>query len=1072
MKRTKLTDNTIRNNMKKVILSLAVFCFALTTMAEPVGKQAALYAAQSYMLTKGKNLSPNPSPRRGAKGTSEEGEDYYYVFNAGNDGGYVIVSGDDRTEPILGYVEQGTFDPENIPENMRSWLQLYADQIKYIIDNNIDPSSPLLRKRNRIQGTKHSVGELLKTRWNQGQPYNITCPHYYTNKDNDEHAYPATGCTATAMAQVMNFYKYPEKTKAIIPAHSNTYTLQNGTQKTVTVKAVPRNTPIDWENMRDTYSWKDEAHANAQDTAVANLMLYCGQSVHMGWGPSSGANFSAEAYTKYFGFDNSCYVGERRDYSIDDWFDMLYNEIEQGYPVLFSGFSSGGGHAFVLDGFDGENLFHLNWGWGGGSNGWFLVSILNPGDTSGIGASSSSDGYSMSQRALFNLRLPDDDKADTYLFIKDVAITNTTSIKATFENRTGATGSFNAGIVKLEEDGSVSLVGTQQTISSLENNKSQTKTFPIKSRLTEEGTYKLSPASKPLRGSVWRPKFNMRNHYIEAVVDAEGNVTLTPVDISNGNDISIDTIVFPGTRIAGKEQEVKVTYRNNSDEYFKEVRMFASINDSTFYTDSRSIVAVRKDETVEVSYFFTPDKTGTYTLYFCTGSDMSGQVGTGTMEIVTESQGVRANLAVSSMTITNLVDNRAMGKCLVGKASIKNNGKQPFDGRVRLQIWHQPAGSGSAWGGSSQSYSVSMAAGKIASIDFEFSNLTEGDKYYIAAYYVNQDGNLTSGGIWDHGWTIGNGIATWKNDGTIAGRAYSSTIGITSTICGVYADCSRKISRMTPNSKNPNVIYAFGANMEIPEKLDTSNVVLGNRAERIILKNDYPFYIPTTFDADSASFTYTFPETELGTGWHTVTIPFDVDSVFVDEQFVSLEDANNHFWIYEFSAQGNNGEVIFAPATVLRGGTPYIIAADFTMAGRSVVFRSLDVPFYKTGSDKMVITTSDYKFHGITLAPRVKDCYVLNEDGTAFEYTTTNKTLTALTSYFTTNLPEEQRLPSIVLPEIPVSEDATSINEVISTKHEKFDGAVYDLSGRRISAEGDSSFKRGIYIVNGKKVLK
>ena len=173
----------------------------------------------------------------------------------------------------------------------------------------------------------------------------------------------------------------------------------------------------------------------------------------MGWGPSSGANFSAEAYTKYFGYDNSCYVGERRDYSIDDWFDMLYNEIEQGFPVLFSGFSSGGGHAFVLDGFDGENLFHLNWGWGGGSNGWFLVGILNPGDTSGIGASSSSDGYSMSQRALFNLRLPDNNTADTYLFIKDVTVTGT-SIRATFENRTGATGSYNMGIVKMEDDGS------------------------------------------------------------------------------------------------------------------------------------------------------------------------------------------------------------------------------------------------------------------------------------------------------------------------------------------------------------------------------------------------------------------------------------------------------------------------------------------------------------------------------------------------------------------------------------------------------------------------------------------
>ena len=1064
-----ITGNIKPNNrMKKITLSLLSLCLTLIATAEPIGKQAALYTAQNFMITKGKSLSANPSPRRGVK-SSQEGEDYYYVFNAGNDGGYVIVSGDDRTEPILGYVEQGSFDPDNIPENMRSWLQLYADQIKFIVDNDIDPSSPLLRKRNRIQGTRHSVGEILTTRWNQGHPYNITCPHYYTNKDNDEHAYPATGCTATAMAQVMNFYKFPEKTKAIIPAHSNTYTLQNGTQKTVTVKAVPRNTPIDWDNMRDTYSWIDEAHATAQDTAVANLMLYCGQSVHMGWGPSSGANFSAEAYVNYFGFDNSCYVGERRDYCIDDWFDMLYNEIAQGYPVLFSGFSSGGGHAFVLDGFDGENLFHLNWGWGGGSNGWFLVGILNPGDTSGIGASSSSDGYSMSQRALFNLRLPDNDKADTYLFIKDVAVSNITAIKATYENRTGATGSFNIGIVKQEEDGSLSLVGNQQSLSSLENGKSQTKTIPIKNRLTE-GTYRLSPASKPMRSTVWRPKYNMRNHYIEAVVDAEGNLTLTPVDITNGNDISIDTIVFPGTRVVGKEQEVKVTYRNNGDEYFKEVRMYASMTNDKIYTESRSIVAVRKGESVEVSYFFTPDETGTYNLWFCTGSDGSGEVGTGTMEVIEEKDAPKANLSVSSYTITNAVSNVIYGKQLVGKATIKNNAKTDFHGPIRLQIWNQPNSSGSAWGGSSKTYEVDILAGKVASVEFDFDNINENNKYYIAASFVNHIGTFSNSGVWDlGGWEAKAGIALWKNDGTLTGKAHSTSMVIASNMCGVYANYSKKITRMTPN-KNPNTIYAFGANMEVPTSIDTSsvaNVVSGSHSRRINLYSDHPYMNPVNFVADTASFTYTFPETEVGTGWHAITMPFSVDSIFVDDVFITLDDVNNHFWIYEFAAQGDNGEVIFAPATVLRGNTPYIIAGDAAMAGRSVVFRSLDVPFIKTTSGKMVVTSTDYKFHGNTCAPvRMSDIYVLNDDGTAFEYVTTNKSLTALSPFFTTSMPEGQRLPSIVLPDIPVSEDPTSINRV-NGEGFMVNGSVYNLVGQRVN-----KMQKGINIVNGKKVLK
>ena len=671
--------------MKRIVFTFVLAALVpFVVKAESVSRSEAFNTAQQYLLSKGKILNQSRTPYRALRKVKGQAESaYYYVFNAEGGNGYVIVSGDDRTPEILGYVDNGSFDAENIPDNMKSWLQLYVDQIKFLVDNNITVDKNAIKARAKAQATRRSVPEMLTTRWNQGKPYNITCPNYYKEDDKDEQtplplkSGPATGCTATAMAQVMYFYKFPAQTKAVIPAYSITYTSKtNGSQKTVSQKAIPRNTPIDWDNMQDRYNWEDGHVANVHDSAVANLMHMCGQAVNMHYGPSSGANFSAEAYINYFGFDNSCYVGERGNYSIDDWFNMLYNEISQGYPVLFSGFSSGGGHAFVLDGFDGDNLFHLNWGWGGGSNGWFLVGILNPGDNSGIGASSSSDGYSMGQRALFNLRLPDDNKADTYLFIKDVSISGT-SIKATYENRTGAAGSFHSGIVKIEDDGSYTLVGSPLSISNLANKATSAKTFNIKNKLPE-GTYKLSPASKPSRGTEWRPKYNMRSQYIEAVVDSTGDVILTPVNIYSGNSISIDTIVFPGTRVVGKEQEVKVTYRNNGDEYFKEVRFFASKTNEKIYTDCRSIVAVRKGETVDVSYFFTPEETGTYNLWFCTGSDGSGQVGKGTVEIIEDTEVQKPTLTVNSYTISNAVSGIVYGHHLVGKAAIKNTGSICF----------------------------------------------------------------------------------------------------------------------------------------------------------------------------------------------------------------------------------------------------------------------------------------------------------------------------------------------------------------------------------------------------------
>ena len=1012
--------------MKKITLLILTLCLASVASAEPVGKQAALYTAQSYMLAKGKIVDENPYPsqtsRRKVSGQSsseetEGGQPYYYVFNVGDDNGYVIVSGDDRVEPILGYVEQGSFDPDNIPENMSSWLQFYADQIKYIVDNDIEPDSPILKKRNKVHGIKHSVAEMLTTRWNQGSPYNILCPKYY--KGDGTRAYPATGCSATAMAQVVNYYKFPEKTKEAIPALNNTYTLDNGTKKSVTAKLIPRNTVIDWDNMLDTYSWQDEEHANAQDTAVAQLMLMCGQGVKMSWGASSGAVTSRarDFFVNVFGYDNRAYWASPGDYGIDEWFDLLYNEIDAGYPVLYAGHSSGGGHAFVLDGFDGDNLFHVNWGWGGGSNGWFLVTVLNPGDSSGIGASSSSDGYSMSQGALFNLRIPGTPKGDAFLHISDVSIVNKTSVKATFTNTAGFSGGFHSGVVMLCEDGSLALVGNKLTISSLASGASQTKTFALRNKLSE-GTYKLSPACKPMRSEEWQAKYDFRSQYIEAVVDSTGAFDLQFITPTY-EEIYIDTITCPGTRIVGKQQEVKVTFRNVGAEFYDTVYLLASKTNKKVYTESKSKVALHSGETMDISFFFTPEETGTYNLWLCLDEKGDYVIGEGTVEVIEEADAVLANLAVSSYNISNAINNIAYGKRFIGKATIRNNAKTDFHGSIRLQLWNQKVGSSTAYSGPSRSYSLDINAGKTATIEFDFDNLNAGYYYRFKVLYGSQDGTLSNGGLWDNKWEMAAGLLKWSNDGTVAGQAYSPSITAAVTVCGIYADCN-KISRLKPNT-NPNTIYAFASGMQIPNSLAGYNAVAGNHAERIDLVKDKPYYIPLSFDADSASFTYTFPETEDGTRWYAFTMPFRADSLFLDSIPVMLDDTLKHFWIYEFAAEGNNGDVIFAPAKELRGGTPYIIAGDAMMAGRSLVFRSLDVPFYKTGSDKMLVTSPSFKFHGNTLTPITKECYILNEEGTAFEYVTTNKKLGPLVPYFTTNLPEELRLPSIVLPEIPVA---------------------------------------------------
>jgi hypothetical protein len=1017
--------------MKKIVFTFILAALvSLVAKAESVSRSEAFNTAQQYLLSKGKILNQGRTPYRSVRNVAGQPQSaYYYVFNAEGDNGYVIVSGDDRTPEILGYVDKGSFDEENIPENMKSWLQLYVDQIKFLIDNNITVDKRAVRARAMARATRHSVPVMITSRWNQGKPYNITCPKYYLEDDTKESSAlplkegPAAGCVATAMAQVMYFYKYPAKTKAVIPSYSITYTsAKNGSQKSITQKAIPKNTVIDWENMRDTYDWPSGHVANVHDSAVANLMHMCGQAVKMHYGPSSGANFSAEAYINFFGYDDSAYVGERSRYSIDEWFNAIYDELAAGYPVLFSGHSSGGGHAFVIDGFDGEQLFHLNWGWGGGSDGWFLVGILNPGDNSGIGASSSSDGYSMGQRALFNLRLPDNVKTEksTCMTINDISFSGTT-ISGTFINWTGNTNSFNAGIVKLNDDNTLSLVGASQTISDLSNNYYQKKSFNIKGRL-QPGTYRLSPASKLTTNKIWRPEYDLKRNYILAEVDSSKNITLTYVEPSLA--IGIDTIVFPGTRAVSEEQEVKVTFRNYGDEFSHTCYLFIGKTTKMEDSKSHSIVNIKEGGTADVSFFFTPSETGTYNIWICRGSDGSAVLAETTMEVVSSSQVQKASLSVTGFNIQNAASNIVYGDKLVGTVTVKNTGKIAFNGVLKLQVWHQHKGENVAWSSSSTGVEMSIEPAKTATASFQFNNLNYDDTYHIAV--TNSTASISGGGIWDHSWVPKSGVLYWKSSGLIVGQASKAAYSAPTVAIATYAS-NISVSRMTAN-KNPNSIYCFKDCIRVPIGTVTeANMVVDGHANVVNFYSEHPYYVPDNFEADTAYFHYTFPaDAENGIAWQAITLPFAADSISRGEFSYQLNDSLNHFWIYEFSAIDDDGTPIFTPAKELRANTPYIIGCDSLFRGLTITFTGYNQQFFTTGSDKMVVSSDTYNMYGCTYQPSLKNVYMLNADGTAFEYITKATQLPALSSYFVAKLAEEERAEQIMLPFLPTSTAKTA----------------------------------------------
>lgn len=323
-----------------------------------------------------------------------------YVFSLGEQGGFIIVSNDDRTLPILGFSENGTLDMENMSDEQRAWLQGYADEIVWLQQHNYGeapsdtfPQIPFgtLRQTRGGSHAKETIEPLVTASWNQRSPYNDLCPEYAPGKK------AVTGCVATAMAQVMNYHKWPVAETISIPGYRDGYGIDH-----LPLEA----TTFDWGNMLDSYNGSETAE---QNTAVAELMLYCGFSVEMNYGPSSGSYIIkvAPALKNYFDYNNTATYISRSSYSNDKWEDIIYHELASKRPVLYGGQSTGGGHAFVCDGYRHEyatDYFHINWGWGGKSDEYYVLSVLDPYSGQGIGGSSSNGGFYFGQEAVIGIQ--------------------------------------------------------------------------------------------------------------------------------------------------------------------------------------------------------------------------------------------------------------------------------------------------------------------------------------------------------------------------------------------------------------------------------------------------------------------------------------------------------------------------------------------------------------------------------------------------------------------------------------------------------------------------------------------
>ena len=358
------------------------FVFHFAMYAARVDSTSALQVASNFYIqndfvatTNGVTLHIKKTPKTFINVTSATAYNNLYIFNATDGNGFVIMAADDRSCPILGYSDKGIFRTDSIAPQVADWLLAYDREIDYLITNNIPATEDIANEwqclRNGtslpIRNTR-SVSPLLQTTWNQTPYYNLFCPF-----DEDEEEYTVTGCVATAMAQVLKYWEYPN---VGIGSHSY-YDLNYGWQ------SADFETIIYWNEMPAALS---ASSTIMQKLSVASLMRLCGVSVNMQYGLESSGISNMEsvvsAMINHFNYVPNLTLVTKNNYSSDtQWMNLLKNELDNARPVLYKGTNADetAGHAFVCDGYNNNNYFHFNWGWNGTYDGYFQVSSLNPG---------------------------------------------------------------------------------------------------------------------------------------------------------------------------------------------------------------------------------------------------------------------------------------------------------------------------------------------------------------------------------------------------------------------------------------------------------------------------------------------------------------------------------------------------------------------------------------------------------------------------------------------------------------------------------------------------------------------
>ena len=292
----------------------------------------------------------------------------YYIFNI-KGGGFIIVSGEDHATPVLGYSDKGQIDVTNMPDALTCLLGGYKEDIEYLLTHDVKAPKSFNQS---FKAAVDIVPPMTKATWGQQEPYNILCPVL-------NGIYCKVGCAAVCMAQTLYFWQFPTSCDSL-PAYY-------APNLSSTVPALPP-TVFDYDKILLSYAeWDFEnqspiqgVYTEEQAQAVAKLCRYCGQALQINYSQSSSDNQVHRIdVLKQLGYNPNANNVYRKNYTDDMWVELLKTELEAGRPIEYGGRDPviGSAHAYIIDGYNSEDYFHMNVGWYGQSDGWYKISAMN-----------------------------------------------------------------------------------------------------------------------------------------------------------------------------------------------------------------------------------------------------------------------------------------------------------------------------------------------------------------------------------------------------------------------------------------------------------------------------------------------------------------------------------------------------------------------------------------------------------------------------------------------------------------------------------------------------------------------